>query len=61
MLYPFQGSKFYGMLQSLSQSLQSLSEIPFKIIYYCVTDTDYGKFSNIFDYKFQFLLLRTPF
>ena len=34
----FQSSKFYGMEQSLSESLQFLSEIPFKIIYY-VTDT----------------------
>ena len=35
----FQRSKFYGMEQSLSESMQSLSEIPFKIIYYYVTDT----------------------
>ena len=56
----FEGSKFYGMEQSLSESLQSLSEIPFKIIYYYVTDTVTYFFLTIpTTYFFKFSLFKT--
>ena len=57
----FEGSKFYGMEQSLSESLQSLSEIPFKIIYYYVTDTSTYFFLTIptSTYFFKFSLFNT--
>ena len=43
------------MEQSLSESLQSLSEIPFKIIYYYVTDTSTYFFLTIPTSKYFFL------